>query len=111
MENYGYIQMALFLETPKWKSQNCPKKLVVYIFLKSNLFGAWGKLFYNSQKDLSNGVWHTSIRAHLTLVLKGFVVGSTISNLTPSLSFDHNSCVSSPSLTLTFCHDNIKLVL
>jgi hypothetical protein len=33
-----YIQMLLFLETPKWESQNwdfcCPKTLDAYIFLK-----------------------------------------------------------------------------
>jgi hypothetical protein len=37
-----YIQMSLFLGTPKWESQNqdfcCPKTLDVYVFLKSSLF-------------------------------------------------------------------------
>ncbi len=43
----NYIQMALFLETPKWESQNWdsyyPKTLDTHIFLKSSLFGACGK--------------------------------------------------------------------
>jgi hypothetical protein len=34
------------------------------------------------------------MRPHLTFPLKGFVVGSQILNLTPALSFDHNSCKS-----------------
>ncbi len=36
---------------------------------------------YSSQKDISNGVLHAPIRAHVTLALKGFVVGSQILNL------------------------------
>jgi hypothetical protein len=50
---------------------------------------------YNLQKDFSNRVSHTPIRNHLTPALRGFVVGSQILNLTPDLSFDHNSCISS----------------
>jgi hypothetical protein len=49
---------------------------------------------YNLQTDLFNGVSNTPIRTHLTPVLKGFAVKNLISNLTPNLSFDHNSCIS-----------------
>ncbi len=34
------------------------------------------ELSYNPQKDLSNGVWHASIGAYLSLDFKGFIVGS-----------------------------------
>jgi hypothetical protein len=50
-------------------------------------------IFCNLQKDLSNGVSHTSIGTHLTLALKGFTVKNQILNLTPNFSFDHNSCI------------------
>jgi hypothetical protein len=44
------------------------------------------------KKDLSNSVLHISIEFHLTPTFKRCVVGNQISNLTPSFSFDHNSC-------------------
>jgi hypothetical protein len=50
---------------------------------------------YSLQKYLSNGVLFAPIGDHLTLTLKGFVIGSQIPNLTPDPSFDHNSCISS----------------
>jgi len=49
-------------------------------------------LAYIPQKYIFNGVFHSLIKNHLTFALKGFVVGSQIPNLTPSFSFDHNSC-------------------
>jgi hypothetical protein len=49
---------------------------------------------YNPQKDFYKRVSHTPIKDHLTLALRRFVVGSQIPNLTPNLSFDHNSCIS-----------------
>jgi hypothetical protein len=52
------------------------------------------EISYSSQKDISNGVWHTPIKAYLALTLKGFVVGSEIFNLSLDLSFDYNSCIS-----------------
>ncbi len=51
-------------------------------------------LYYGLQKDLSNDVLHALIGNHSTLTLRGFVVGNQIPNLTPILSFDHNSCIS-----------------
>jgi hypothetical protein len=50
-------------------------------------------IFYIPKKDLSNGVLHAPIKYHFTLILRGFVVRSQIGNLTPNLSFDHNSCI------------------
>ncbi len=47
---------------------------------------------YSPQKDLSNNVEHAQIELHLTPTLKGFVVGNQFPNLTPTPSFDHNSC-------------------
>ncbi len=61
-------------------SQN-PKTLEVHILLKSNLFLIVKAITYNPWKYLSNGVYHVSIGPHFTLALKGFVVGSQISNL------------------------------
>jgi hypothetical protein len=54
-----------------------------------------GQLFYSSQKGISNGALHAPIRVHLTLALKGFVVGSQILNLILNPFFYHNSCISS----------------
>ncbi len=48
---------------------------------------------YSLQKKLFNSVLHVSIGNNLTLALKGFVIASQIFNLTPNLSFDHNSCI------------------
>jgi hypothetical protein len=50
-------------------------------------------LTYNPQNDLDNGVLHAPIINHLTLDLRGFVLGSQIPNLTFNLSFDQNSCI------------------
>jgi hypothetical protein len=63
------------------------------MFLKTNLFGACKDNMLIFQKDLSKGVLHAPIIDHLTLALKGFVVGNQIINLTPNPSFDHNSCI------------------
>ncbi len=51
------------------------------------------ELYYSPQKDLSNSVLHVPIKNHLSLALRGFVVGNQIFNLAPDLSFDHNSCI------------------
>ncbi len=64
-----------------------------YLF-QINFFGNAKEIFYSPQKDLSNGVMHAPIKAHLTFTFKGFVVESIVFNLTPTLSFDHNSCKS-----------------
>jgi len=53
------------------------------------------EISYSYQKDISNGVWHTPIKAYLAHTLKGFMVGSEIFNLNLNPSFDYNSCISS----------------
>jgi hypothetical protein len=49
------------------------------------------EIFYSPQKILSNGLLHISIENDLTPILKAFVVGSQIPNLTlgPSLVIKH----------------------
>ncbi len=93
--------MTLWL-TSKWHffsglpSETCiiPKFwLIIYISNQACLEHA-KEISYSSQKDISNGVWHTLIKAYLTPALKGFVVGSEIFNLSLDLSFDYNSCIS-----------------
>ncbi len=93
--------MALFPRTSKWESQNWDfcysKTLDSHIFFKSNPFLACeGNILYPSKK-LSNGVLYTLIGDNLTPSLRGFVIGSQVSNLTLDLSFDHNSCISNLS--------------
>jgi hypothetical protein len=51
-------------------------------------------IYYSPQKDLFNNLLHAQISNLLTLALRWFVVKNQISNLTPNLSFDHNSCIS-----------------
>ncbi len=46
---------------------------------------------YIPQKDLSKGVQHTPIEAHLSLVFNGFMVRNQFLNLNPTPSFDHDS--------------------
>ncbi len=53
------------------------------------------EFFYILEKDFSNSVLHSSIGNDLTLVLRGFVVGNQIFNLTFGPFFYHNSCISS----------------
>ncbi len=72
----------------------CPKALDIHIFFKSTILEHVITLSYSPQKVLSNGVLHAPIKDHLTFALKGFVVGSQNFNLTPTLSFDHSSCIS-----------------
>jgi len=85
----GYIQMAFFPRT-----LIVPKFYPLMFYSNQTCFEHVKIIFYNLQKDLSNGIWYVSIEAHLTLILKGFVVGSQIFNLTPNFSFDCNSCIS-----------------
>jgi hypothetical protein len=89
--------MALFPKTLKWESQNwdfcCPETLDARIFFKTSYLEHEREISYSPQKDLSNGVLHAPIGDHLALALKGFMVRNQIPNLTPNLSFDHNSCI------------------
>jgi hypothetical protein len=67
--------------------------LDIHIFFKSSVLEHAKAISYSFQKKKFNGVLHTQIEDHLTLVLKGFVVGSQIPNLTLGPSFDYNSCI------------------
>jgi hypothetical protein len=85
--------MTFFLKTPKWDFY-CPKVFAIYIYISNQACLEHAKeIFYSSQRNIFNGVWHTSIKAYLALALKGFVVGSEIFNLTFDPSFDYNSCI------------------
>ncbi len=61
----------------------------------SNQF-VWNKQvhYFITLKKIFLVVYCAPIRDNLTPVLRGFVVGSQIFNLTFALSFDHNSCIS-----------------
>jgi hypothetical protein len=51
------------------------------------------EISYITQKILFNSVLHALFGNDLTQALKGFVVVSQVSTLTPDHSFDHNSCI------------------
>ncbi len=86
----GYMQ--IFIGTLKWDFY-CPKFwLIIYILNQACLEHA-REISYSTQKDISNGVWQTLIKAYLAPTLKGFVVGSEIFNLNLNPSFDYNSCI------------------
>jgi hypothetical protein len=51
-------------------------------------------IFYSFQKILSNSVWQTPIKPHLTPNFKGYMVGNQILNLTFIFFLYHNSCKS-----------------
>jgi hypothetical protein len=95
----GYIQMKLFFRTPKWKSQIgffIVLKFWTFVFFSNqDNFEHARTIFYNFQKYFFDDVWHAPIRAHFTLVLKGFVIKGQIPILTSNPSFNHNSCISS----------------
>jgi hypothetical protein len=71
----GYIPKTFFFKIPKIEIL-IVSKLWMFIFLEHT----WA-IFYNLEKDLSNGVLHAPIRNDLTPTLRGFVVGSQITNL------------------------------
>jgi len=90
----GYMQMTFFSRLPSG-TFIIPKILLLIYFSNQACLEHAKEISYNSQRDISNGVWHAPIKAYLTPFLKGFVVGSEIFNLTIDLSFDYNSCISS----------------
>jgi len=71
-----------------------PKFLLLIYFSNQACLEHAREISYSCQRDISNGVWHTPIKVYLTLVSKGFVVGSENFNLTFDLSFEYNSCIS-----------------
>ncbi len=90
----GYMQMTFFSRLPSG-TFIIPKILLLIYFSNQACLEHAKEISYNSQRDISNGVWHAPIKAYLAPFLKGFVVGSEIFNLTIDLSFDYNSCISS----------------
>jgi hypothetical protein len=85
--------MTLFLETPKIGTLVIPKLWMLISSSNQNYLEHMRALSYNPKKDISKGVSHVTIRDHLTPTLRGFVIGSQISNMIPAPSFDHNSCI------------------
>jgi hypothetical protein len=71
-----YIQMALFLGTPKLESQNCPE------IVPGGVPGL--------RQDLSNAMSHSPFGGREEVDSRLLVVGSQTANLTPGLSFAHN---------------------
>jgi hypothetical protein len=64
----------------------------------SDLQLGWGlKQTYSSPQELSNGVLYYICTHQDRVNSRLFVVGSQIANLTPGLSFDHNSCCKCPN--------------
>jgi hypothetical protein len=94
----GYIQMALFPETPKLESRNCPKIVLV------GVPGLWKLISPDFQvrlkrglnqccsypREISNAMSHTVIAHREEVDSRLLVVGSQIANLTPGPSFAHN---------------------
>ncbi len=94
----GYIQMAHFVETPKFESRNCPEIVPV------GVPGLW-KLITpdcrvrsrrglnqscSPRQDLSNAMSHSHIGCREEVDSRLLVVGSQTASLTPGPSFAHN---------------------
>jgi len=88
-----YIQMLLFLRTPKWESQNwnsyCLKFLDIHVFFNLSIFWAHNG-FILAHKKIFLAVYST-----LQLDLIWPLLSRDLWNFTLALSFDHNSCKSS----------------
>jgi hypothetical protein len=93
----GYIQMALFFRDSQ---KEIPKlgPLLSWNFGRSYLpqfkpfWSIWGNYFIALKWYFQHYITCPN-QNYLTLILRGFVVGSQIPNLTPNPSFDHNSCI------------------
>jgi hypothetical protein len=97
-----YIQMVLFLGTPKVESRNCPglelPRLWAFITSCLDLRLGWGlKKTCSSPWELSNGVSHFTCTHQGWVNSRLLVVGSQTASLTPGLSFDHNLCCKCPN--------------
>ncbi len=93
-----YIQIAIFFlilpnGSPKIGTIVVPKLWTLISSPNQAFLEHARAISYSPQKYFSKGVFHAPIRKHLTLVLRGFVVGSRIFNLTPNLFLDHHSCI------------------
>jgi hypothetical protein len=94
----GYIQMALFLGTPKLESRNCPETVAVRVP------GLWELITpdcrvgsqrglnqsCSPRRDLSNDVSHSQIGCREEVDSSLLVGESQTANLTIGLSFSHN---------------------
>jgi hypothetical protein len=94
----GYIQMALFLGTPKLKSRNCPKTVPVGVpglwELITPDFRVRSRRGLNQscspRRDIFNAVLHSRIGCREEVDSWLLVIGSQIVSLTPGPSFAHN---------------------
>ncbi len=94
----GYIQMALFPETPKLESRNCPETVPVgvpglweLITPDCRVRSQWGlNQRRSSPRELSNALLHFRIGCREEVDSRILVVGSQIASLTPGPSFAHN---------------------
>jgi hypothetical protein len=94
----GYIQMALFPETPKLESRNCLEIVPVgvlglweLITFDYRVGSQWGlNQSCNPRRDLFNDVSHSQIRCREEVDSRLLVVGSQTASLTPDPSFAHN---------------------
>jgi hypothetical protein len=97
-----YIQMTLFLGTPKLESRNCPEIVPV------GVPGLWELITpdcrvgsrqglnqsCSPRRDLFNDMSHSQIECREEVDSRLLVVGSQIASLTPGPSFAHNlSCI------------------
>jgi hypothetical protein len=94
----GYIQMALFPETPKLESRNCPETVLVRVLRLWELitldYRVWLRRGLNQscspRRDLFNAMSHSQFGGREEVDYRLLVVGSRIASLTPGLSFAHN---------------------
>jgi len=93
-----YIQMALFLGTPKLESRNCPEIVPVGVprlwALKTPDCELWSRRGLNQscnpRWDLFNDVSHSQFGDREEVDSRLLVAGSQIASLTPGPSFAHN---------------------
>jgi len=94
----GYIQMALFLGTPKLESRNCPETVPVGIPGLWKLITpdcrVWSQQSLNQscspRRDLFNAMSHSQFGGWKEVDSRLLVVGSQTASLTPGPSFAHN---------------------
>jgi len=95
---WGYIQMALFLGTPKLESRNCLETVPVGVLGLWELITpdcqVWSRRGLNQscspRRDLSNAMSHTQFGGRKEVDYRLLVVGSQTGSLTPGPSFAHN---------------------
>jgi hypothetical protein len=83
--------MELFPKTlggcRKIETFDIPKFWMFISFSNQALLENTREISYSLQKDLSNGIFHASIKDHLIPPLRGFLVGNQIPNLIPNVRF------------------------